>query len=581
MVDSAGEVDATSAVDPQRPLARGGPPHADAGTLPRLTAQATRVLLGDSAASQLPSNILDTIVEVCLFARDVSIAHEDTTDLWRQLEAAEQSFSEISEQLQRFRRVGESGLVDSVKDASRAEMKEHGHQAAEALGGMVDGWLAQYQKARDAQVAGFRSRIETLHKQMVASLDRFALPLRGQPAHRLVRRNLEGGKDGGYLDTAKLELLPGLRAELQLEDTESEQPRKVKSLLGKGASLQVGTKKTLLRRTEEPAHVSLDDLVIVVAQVSPDAVRLELAKKAAGPVTLRLGLGLSEGRIVGRGELADGTGNQLPDEDQDVMQRLWDAMQAEVARVVASPARSLSYALRDEAVESPAGFVNVAERILEHYRPMIRTIMEHSPNSEELTIKVEVGDRREEKWITRQALAEHLARVPETFASRLRVPEVFEPPQKVTGPAPKKEAVREGKLATPPELEASAGEIEVDPLEEKATRAYAAIPAELLVPDDTQDISLTDLEVAEESDEDASSDGDLPTRDLGSVKVLETNPRPGANGGAKAPQPASPPSRSSAGMPKPKPQGAESRKPPSLPSPKKPPPPSGSRRPKS
>ena len=538
-----------------------------------MTGQATRVLLGDSAASQLPSNILDTIVEVCLFARDVSIAHEDTNELWRQLEAAEQSCSEISEQLQRFRRVGESGLLDSVKEAPRAEMKEHGREAADALGGMVEGWLTQYKKARDAQVAEFRRSIDGLHQQMVASLDRFALPLRAQSAQRLVRRNLEGGKDGGYLDTAKLELLPGLRGELQLEDTQSEQPRKLKSLLGKGSTLQVGTKKSLLRRTEEPAHVNLDDLVISVAQVSPDAMRLELAKKVAGPVTLRLGLGLKEGRVVGRGELGDGTGNQLPDGDQEVMQRLWDAMQAEVARVISSPARSLGYALRDEAVESPAGFVNVAERVLEHYRPLIRTIMEHSPNSEELTIKVEVGDRREEKWITRTALAEHLARVPETFATRLCVPEVFEPSENVVARARLSQESPEKRL-TPPELAASAGEIEVDPLEDKATRAYTAIPAELLVPDDTQDISLTDLEVAEETDEEVSSHGGLPTRDLGSVNV------------GKAEKPSSRPSSIPTGKAKiPKasklPKALEASKPPSLPSPKNPPPPAGLRRPKS
>jgi len=580
-------------VRPAQPQLCSGPVHADAGTLPRLTGQATRVLLGDSAASQLPSNILDTIVEVCLFARDVSIAHEDTDALWGQLEAAEQSFSEISEQLQRFRRVGESELLAAAMEASRPEMKEHGHQAVAALGGQVDGWLAQYKKARDAQVAEFRSRIDALHKQMLASLDRFALPLRGQPTQRLVRRNLEGGKDGGYLDTAKLELLPGLRAEIQLEDTENEQPRKIKSLLGKGSTLQVGTKKTLLRRTEEPAHVSLDDLLISAAQVSPDAMRLELAKKAAGPVTLRLGLGLSEGRVVGRGELGDGAGNQLPDEDQEVMQRLWDAMQAEAARVVASPARSLSYALRDEAVESPAGYVNVAERILEHYRPMIRTIMEHSPNSEELTIKVEVGDRREEKWITRQALAAHLSRVPETFVSRLRVPEVFEPPEKVKAPATEG-TVKESpdKPATPPELEASAGEIEVDPLEEKATRAYAAIPAELLVPDDTQDISLTDLEVAEEPNEESSSDGDLPTRDLGSVKVTRadkpsSSPSMIVNGKSEAPKtrrappgPTSQPPEKAEAKTQGKAKLPGAPKPPALPSPKKPPPPAGLRRPK-
>ncbi len=493
-----------------------------------MSGQATRVLLGDSAASQLPSNILDTIVEVCLFARDVSIAHEDTDTLWRQLEAAEASFSEISEQLQRFRRVGEAGLLEAVKDASRDEMKEHGHQAADALGGLVDGWLAHYKKARDAQVADLRRQIDALHKQMHASLDRFALPLRAAPVQRLVRRNLEGGLEGGYLDTAKLEVLPGLRSELQLEDTEPEQPRKIRSLLGKGCTLQVGTKKSLLRRTEEPARLSLDDLLISAAQVSSESMRLELSKKPAGPVVLRLGLGLCEAGIVGRGELGDGSGNQLPEEDQEVMQRLWDAMLAEAQRIVASPARSLSYALREEVVESPASFVNVAERILEHYRPMIRTIMEHSPNSEELTVKVEVGDRREEKWIERKTLAEHLSRVPETFSSRLRVPEVFEPPKAAAAPRIKA-AASSARRVNPPELKASAGEIEVDPLEEKATRAYSAIPAELLVPDDTQDISITDLEVADEAQDDEPSHGELPTRDLGSAKAPKVIAPPSPN----------------------------------------------------
>ena len=438
------------------------------------------MLLGDSAESRLPSNILDTIVEVCLYARDVSIAHEETAALWRQLEAAELSFSEIGEQLQRFRRVGESGLLAAVKDAPRPEMAEHGRQAADAVGRMIDGWLELYQAARDSQVAEFRRGIEALHDQMLASLDRFALPLRAQAKHCTVRRALE---DGRYVDTATLELLPGLRAELQLEDSEPEQPRKLRTLLGKGATVQVGTKRALLRRTEEPAHVGLDDLSIAAAQIGEDEVRLELRKKPGGPVTLRLGLGLSSEGIVGRGELPEGGGNQLPPEDAEVMQRLWDVMQAEAARIIAAPARSLAYTLRDESVDSPAAFVNVAERIVKHYRPAVRTIMEHSPNAEELTVKVEHGERREEKWIRRETLVEHLAAVPEPFATRLSIPEVHTP-----APAPK-------RGATPPPPP------DVDPVELKATRAYTAIPVQELPREDTQDISLTDLEVQEVQEE--------------------------------------------------------------------------------
>lgn len=482
------------------------------------------MLLGDSADSQLPSNILDTIVEVCLFARDVTVAHEDTAELWRQLEAAELSFSEIGEQLQRFRRVGESGLLASVKDASRAEMKEHGREAADAVGRMIDRWLGQYQSARDTQVADFRRQIDALHEQMLGSLDRFALPLRAQASECSVQRALRDG--GGYRDTATLQLLPGLRAQLELEDTETEQPRRLRTLLGKGSTLQVGTKKALLRRTEEPAHVSLDDLVVVAAQIGASSVRLELAKKPGGPVTLRVGLGLSGDEVVGRGELPDGGGNQLPESDREVMRRLWDAMQAEATRIVASPARSLEYTLRDEAVESPAGFVNVAEQIVKHYRPTIRTIMEHSPNPEELTVKVEFGERREEKWIRRETLAEHLQAVPAVFASRIAVPEVYKPAAKAlpkTGP-------KAGAKPPPPPP------ADIDPVELKATRAYTAVPVQEMPREDTQDISLTDLEVQGDGGPPAKQSGTIDTDDDATSEATRTVKKPPPPGALRRPK---------------------------------------------
>lgn len=475
------------------------------------------MLLGDSAPSELPSNILDTIVELCLCARDVSVAHVEISELWKQLDQAEFSFSEIGEQLQRFRRVGESGLLASVEEATRPEMKEHGHQAADALGRMIDGWLAQYQGARDAAVSDLRRKIDGLHARMTASLDRFALPLRAQPMRRVVRRTLEGSR---YNDTATLELLPGLRVNLELEDTEPEQPRRLRSLLGKGLKLQVGTKRGLLRRTEEPAHIALDDLLISTAEITADTARLELVKKPGGPLVLKLGLSASGDRVLGRGVLPDGGGNPLPDEDRRTVEMLWAALQSEADRIVASPARSDGYALRDEVVETPAGFVNVAERIVEHYRPSIHTIMAHSPNREELTVKVEVGERREEKWIRRDELAGHLSRIPEAFRARLTIPEVEDP----SGALPKVEAPAVASAAEPPALPAAAPaspppapapakKKKPEASETKATAVYQAVPTVEAVPaDDTQDISLTELVV--EDEEERVSSGGLPVPDL-------------------------------------------------------------------
>ena len=116
-----------------------------------------------------------------------------------------------------------------------------------------------------------------------------------------------------------------------------------------------------------------------------------------------------------------------------------------------------------------------------------------------------------------------------------RVKQALEPGKPEPLPGPPKPAAKpepEAKPSPPPAAD--------DPdLEDKATRAYAAIPAELL-PENTEDISLTDLEVS----------GEI---------VDET--------------PAAPPSPPKAPPAPAKPKAG-------LPSVKKPPPPGGARRPK-
>jgi hypothetical protein len=208
------------------------------------------------------------------------------------------------------------------------------------------------------------------------------------------------------------------------------------------------------------------------------------------------------------------------------MRRLWDAMQAEATRIVASPARSLEYTLRDEAVESPAGFVNVAEQIVRHYRPTIRTIMEHSPNPEELTVKVEFGERREEKWIRRETLAEHLQAVPEVFASRVTVPEVYKPAAK----ALPKAAPKAGAKPPPPPP------ADIDPVELKATRAYTAVPVQEMLREDTQDISLTDLEVQGDGGPPAKQSGTIDTDDDATSEATRTVKKPPPPGALRRPK---------------------------------------------
>lgn len=380
-----------------------------------------QVLLGDSTPSSLEPDVLEAITQLCACAREVATAYVEIQNLTEQMAESTRVVSTILTDLERFRESSGIGLRATANDSKRPELQQHADQAAEAVAKMIDGWRRSYESNQAAEESRISNRMQDLESSMRDAVSEFLLPMRTKARERVLKRKFDGTR---YRDAVLAEFVPGLQVALKLTDTEQEQPRRVRSLVGKGSKLQVGTKKALLRRTEEPAHVSLDDLVLLQARVNPESMALEFAKKPAGPVTLKLRLQAHGTGANGTGELADGTGNPLGKEDRPVVDALWKAIGREVERIVASPAKVGALVLDAIEANSPAALVDIVERIIEQYRPVVAKIAEHSSNPEELTLKVEIDGKREESWVRREDLSAHLIGLPRELAERVAVDEL-------------------------------------------------------------------------------------------------------------------------------------------------------------
>jgi hypothetical protein len=303
----------------------------------------------------------------------------------------------------------------------RPEMGVHGEEVVTAVKRMVEAWRTGYASTHETEKTRIEQRLEALQREMLASMERLVVLLRTQSSERSVLRVLDGQR---YRDEATAELVPGVRARFRLTDDDPEQPRRVRTLIGKGHRIQVGTRRSRLRRAEEPNFVPLDDLLALELAVTPERARLLLAKKTAGKDLLRLELSARGQGADGMAVRSGGTAVALPPADRQVLAALWRAVQQEAARVVAKPATLAGLLLDDVEVDDAATMLECLERFVRAYRPVVKRIAARSPNRDELAIKIERDGKREEAWIRRDELAQHYHAMPLEPRRRLTIPEL-------------------------------------------------------------------------------------------------------------------------------------------------------------
>jgi len=380
------------------------------------------VLLGDSTPSELPANVLDILTEVVLCARDVATAYAEIDELARRRIESTRVTEAIVKELGGFALQTEVGLRATASTSTRPELRAHGEEVITALGRMIQGWQQQYERTRDTTHAQIDTRTTALRRGMHEALERFLVPRRGDAPLQRFHRFFDGQR---YVDTAAVEPFSGVRMTLTLTDAEPEVPRKLRTLLGKGQRLQVGTRRSRLRRAEEPVHVGLDELLVLDVERGPGRMRLLLAKKPGTTEIIRVEIKRGDAGLAGQVVRGEGESFASPIDDRPALEALWKAIDDERTRVLGCPATLTELSLEGRRVEDAAAMLAVVERLVDCHRSTVTVLARHSPNPSELTIKVVRADgKREETWVRRDELAQHLLGLPAPLRSRLAIAEL-------------------------------------------------------------------------------------------------------------------------------------------------------------
>lgn len=452
-----------------------------------------KVLLGDSTPSSLAPNVLDVLVQLVVCAREVGTLYAEIENLEQQRADSVDKTASIIADLDKFKQHSEIGLRATASEATRTEVLQHAEEAIGTISSMVDRWRKAYSSAHDREVQRINARLSEIERGMRTSLERLLLPMRMDAAERKLARVFDGQQ---YTNTIDAEFVPGLRMRLDLQDSGGEAPQRLRSLLGeKGTKIQVGTKRGLLRRAEEPNFVTLDDYLILDAEVNPETLRVVLAKKPGGGAdALRLELAAQGSGAAGRAVLPDGTTETIPDTDRAVLTDLWRALHREVERIVALPGRLTGLSLDETPVDDGTMILGCMERLVDFYRPVVSKIAAHSTSPEELTIKIErEGGRREEAYVKKADLAQHLMALPRDVRERLAIEEIL--PE---GDAESTASFQSVGTIAEPDAGAHSGRIvlDIESDDEPPTsqrNANEAAPAHEV----TEDISLRDIVVDE------------------------------------------------------------------------------------
>ncbi len=213
--------------------------------------------------------------------------------------------------------------------------------------------------------------------------------------------------------------------------------------LSPGLTLQVGFKKAFLRSSLHPDVHTLDDFFIGALDIGPDSMELHLRRKPDSPrdayvIDLDLdGEGNPVAKVLKRDDKRGDADAPFASSGDDLRRILEVATTLRRAcEPLLAHKKRLVYAQLDEHDVFERGLVRqVFERIATRLAPIAEEVAKHSPNPEELSLKLERdGGRREEIYLRKAELTELVAALPDD-AKALFEPLGFLPKKRSVPPA--------------------------------------------------------------------------------------------------------------------------------------------------
>ncbi|MFK7991973.1 MAG: hypothetical protein AB8I08_38505 [Sandaracinaceae bacterium] len=220
-------------------------------------------------------------------------------------------------------------------------------------------------------------------------------------------------------------------------------PRKVGELCP-GMALQVGMKKAFLRSSLHPDIHTLDDFYLGELELGPDSMEVHLRRKpdaSRDAYVVELDIddaGRTIARVTNRREKG-GEAEPFNSQGEDVarLRELATALRREVAPLVRRKRRLVAAHLDGHDMFERGLARQLFERIIAAMTPVALAVAQHSPNPQELSLKVESDEgRREEIYLRKQELIDMVSPLPEEKRALFRPLEFLPPAPAPSAPPP-------------------------------------------------------------------------------------------------------------------------------------------------
>lgn len=389
-----------------------------------------RYLLGDSAEFREQYNFLATLKGFIACAGRVSQLHHDIQKLTTDLNDQLAKLSTVSDQVAEFC----DTLVALIK--SKAREKSHPEPIGSIANQQVQALSSALANARtnmtsEAQKAktNISKEIDKHRHDIISSINTFlsteSLPVISNSFSMQTN-------DGTMTLLANFEFRGGVTASFELDPNRAgdfSSPFRVQSVTT-DMNIQIGQKKKFLSKDLTAVQALLDTYYVTTIELAEGMCHVRLRRKLESiEDSIVIDMRRKGSKFAARITNLEGESQQTSDAEQsdfDTLNVFWSALSKRITPILAQKQRLRKLRLDGNDVFKNDLIVEFVERLIDQFAPIVATIAAHSPNPEELSLKMDRGDgRREEIYVRKKELAKHVLTLPDEYLERFAILDIF------------------------------------------------------------------------------------------------------------------------------------------------------------
>ena len=389
-----------------------------------------RYLLGDSAEFREQYNFLATLRGFVACAGRVSKLQHEIQTLKSDMNEHLSSLSNVSDQVAEF--------CDTLIVLITSKAKEKAHpepigsiakQQVQNLSSALAAARANMSQEAQRTKANISQQIDTRRHEIVTTIGTFltteSLPVLSSSFSMQV-----GGQ--GVVLSANFEFRGGITASFDLDPGragELSTPQRIQSF-ATDLTLQIGEKKKFLSKDLSPVTALLDPYYLTALELAEGMCSMKLRRKLElSSDSLVIEMRRKGGRFAARITNLEGEAQQTIDAepaDHERLKNLWNALSERVTPALANKQKLKKLRLDGNDVFKNDLVLDFIDRLIDQFAPIVADISEHSPNADELSLKIDRSDgRREEIYVRKSDLAKNVLSLPDDYLERFALLDIF------------------------------------------------------------------------------------------------------------------------------------------------------------